>query len=567
MENLQERVEQFNKLLVWHITKGIEELHFEVNQKLKIKKGDALVENPQIAVTPDVMELAIKRIIAVNQDRSVDTISNQDILDVLGGVLDYDVLLDGETGLEARTFKCNIGMGDAKQTSLVMKLEPEIRLGYEELINPFDYSEEKLIAWFDDFCTRIMALNNPKPKDIVLNPNKKYPFLTITGGLRPIKDVYFPPGTTRKIAQMLIKLAHNPAIDQIVAKNNGSLDTMDLDLAYKTSVGRRFRVNVADVFDWEEEHCPLITMRLLPDKPFTTEELKLPQAIRDMIFNIKMGMVIISGTTGSGKSTTMCAMIDFLLKSKSVNFLTIENPIETVFPSFNYPKSIITQREVGKHSTSQSKSMESAVRQTLNMAMVGEIRNGHDAMMAMELAQSGHLIFATLHAGSVGESVGRIVDMFPADQEKKVREMLAAQYKMGLAQVLVKGVKGQTELVIEVMKATADTKALINQDQEEERTFSMREIIEMNATALGTQSLDQCLVKLFNQGSINEDIMMFNSPDPDALIYRQNKLNVKLSTKWDPTGAEIERAMENMMGGKEKTEEAETLDMSTLGLG
>lgn len=199
--------------------------------------------------------------------------------------------------------------------------------------------------------------------------------------------------------------------------------------------------------------------------------------------------------------------------------------------------------------------------------MVGEVRNAHDAMMAIELAQSGHLIFATLHAGSTGESIERIVEMFPSDQSRKIRDLLAAQYKMGIAQTLVKGTQGQTELVIEIFKTNADIKAYITQTQDKERNWSMREIIEMYSATTGSSSYDQSLAKLFNQGKINEDIMMFNTPNQDALIYRQEKLGLKLSAKWDPVGNKLGKAMDDILIQREQakkqseeTNEDESLD-------
>lgn len=543
---IDEWIDHFDKILTLHVSKGIEELAFRANQKLKICRGGHWLENPQVQIAPEFIDVIVKRLIAINQDRAIDTIDQRDILQVLGGVLDYDVLLPGENDvIESKTFKVSILSAENNEIQLDFKLEPDIVLGFAQTVNPATFSDEQMINWLDDFGTRIMALSSPKPKDLIFHPNKRNPYITVTGGLRTIKDILISPQgkPTEKIARALIKMAQSPAVDAQIAKNDGLLDTLDLDLSYRTRAGRRFRVNIADTFDWEAEHSPLITMRLLPEKPFTMEELNIPPAVRNMVFNLKMGLILICGTTGSGKSTTMCSVIDFLLKNKSINFLTIENPIETIFPSHQYPKSVISQRDVGKHSRSQPIAMESAVRQSLNMAMVGEIRNGHDALMALELAQSGHLIFATIHAGSVGESVRRIIDMFPPDQEKKMREMLATQYKMGLSQILVKGVRGQTEMVLEIMKTNSDIKALITNTQEPERVWSMREILELNHEHHGTLSLDQCLVRLFKQGRINEDILMFNSPDPDALLYRQNKLDVKLSSKWDPSGAELDETM------------------------
>jgi twitching motility protein PilT len=549
MQNYQEWIDQLDKMLTVHVSKGIDALQFRPNQKLKISKSGQWLENPQVNVTPEFIEVTVKRLISVNQDRDIESINHHDILQTLGGILEYDVLLPTDKDvLEAKTFKVNIMSGENQELHVDFQLEPDILLGFHQVANPARMNEDQLLNWLDDFGTRMMTLSNPKPKDLIFHPNKHNPYITVTGGLRTIKDIYMEPGgkSTEKIARALIKLAQNPSVNAQIDKNGGRLDTLDLDLSYRTKAGRRFRVNLADAFDWESENTPLITMRLLPEKPFTMEDLRMPPVIRQMVSHLKMGLILICGTTGSGKSTTMCSIIDFLLKNKSVNFLTIENPIETIFPSQQYPKSVITQRDVGKHAKTQPIAMESAVRQSLNMAMVGEIRNDHDAMMALELAQSGHLIFATIHAGSVGESIRRMIDMFPSDQEKKIREMLATQYKMGLSQILVKGIKGQTELVLEIMKTNSDVKALITGTQDQERMWSMREILEINNELQGTQSLDQCLVSLFKEGRISEDTLMFNSPDPDALLYRQSKLGVKLSVKWDPTGAELDQAINFM---------------------
>lgn len=546
--NFDEIIGNFEKLFVSCVLQGVTEFHLKTGEFLKIRLKDALVENNKIKMNEQLIEAFLKKIISDNQNKSIESVEKKDFIAVSGGNLEYDIFLDTPAGQKLRTLKCVPSVNDNEEISIVLTLEPEIVIGYPDAFaaERID-SEEKLEFWFDDFTTRIMAMTSPRPKDILLHPNKQNPYLIVTGGLRPITDVMFTTGFTNRIAAMLVKKSKNPAVMAVLQNNNDCFDNLDLDIAYKTRAGRRFRVNIADVFDAETEHGCLITMRLLPDKPFTVEDLKLPKTLTDTVFNLKMGLVIISGTTGSGKSTTMGALIDFLLKSKSLNLLTIENPIETIFPATQYAKSSISQREVGKHAISQPAAMQSAVRQTLNVAMVGEIRNDHDAMMALELAQSGHLIFATLHAGTTGESIDRIVEMFPAEHSRKIREMLATHYKMGIAQTLLKGVQGQTELAIEIFKTNADVKAFITQTQKEDRQFSMREIIEMYAVT-GCMSYDQCLVTLFNEGKINEDIMMFNSPDQDALIYRQGKLGVKLSAKWDPVGSKLDQAFGSMLG-------------------
>ncbi|MDD5284780.1 MAG: ATPase, T2SS/T4P/T4SS family [Desulfuromonadaceae bacterium] len=545
--NIDEVIGYFNKMLVSCVLQGVTEFHFQSGEFLKVKVKDSLVENNKVKMNEQLMETILKKIISENQNKSIDNVEKKDIVAVSGGNLEYDIYLETPLGQKLRTLKCVPSVNDNEEISLKLFLEPEIVIGYQGVLDVTRIdTDEKLESWFDDFTTRVMSMNNPRPKDILLHPNKTNPYLIVTGGLRPITDVVFVTGFTNRIATMLVGQSKNPAVTSMLKKNNDCFDNLDLDIAYKTKEGRRFRVNIADIFDAETEHGCLITMRLLPDKPFTVEALKLPKTLTDTIFNLKMGLVIISGTTGSGKSTTMAALIDFLLKNKSLNLLTIENPIETIFPAKEYPKSSVSQREVGKHALSQPSAMQSAVRQTLNVAMVGEIRNDHDAMMALELAQSGHLIFATLHAGTTGESIDRIVEMFPADHSKKIRELLATHYKLGLAQTLLKGLQGQTELAIEIFKTNADVKAFVTNTQKEDRQFGMREIIEMY-TATGCMSYDQCLVKLFNEGKINEDIMMFNSPDQDALIYRQGKLGVKLSNKWDPVGSKLDQAFGDVL--------------------
>jgi|GEM_PF-433946 len=539
----EEIMDYFTKVVVAHLAKGVSEFLLESDRPLKVKVSDSLVENAKILISRQLLESLLTVIIARNQNKGVEQVEDKDFLAVSGGTLEWDLSVEGEGGARLRTLKCTPSVKDDGHVTLRLVLEPEIVIGYRGVLKVAEIKDEQFEAWFDGFTTKILAMTDPKPKDVLLQPNKIHPYLVITGGLRPITDVLFSTGVTDRIARMLVKASGNPAVIKSLNDNDGRFDNLDVDIAYRTREGRRFRVNIADVFDAEAEHGCLITMRLLPDRPFTVEELKLPQILANTIFNLKMGLVIVSGTTGSGKSTTMGAMIDFLLKNKSVNLLTIENPIETIFPSLAYPKSTVSQREVGKHALSQSKAMQSAVRQTLNIAMVGEIRNEHDAMMAIELAQSGHLIFATLHSGTTGESISRIVEMFPAEHAKKVRELLATHYKLGVAQTLVKGVQGQTELAMEIFTTNADIKALITGTQKDEREFSMTEIVEMYS-ATGCFSYDQCLVRLFNEGKINEDIMMFNSPDRDALIYRQGKLGVRLSAKWDPVGSKLDEAFD-----------------------
>lgn len=540
--------EYVDALLSTYIQQHVDFFRFEPNQPLEVGKGDKTQKIEKIVIMPQVFDLIIRNIVGINLYKNYDAVLNEDIRIYLSGKLFYDINFKTDSGIVARNLTGSV-YSIENNFGLILRLEPLFLLGYSPISDPSSLDDDSLEVWLENFCTRIMNKKNPTPKDIVFNPNKKHPYVTVTGGLRQIEDVVNSTGgiLTERIARILIKAANNPVINKRIIENQSRIQGLDIDLAYKTSSSRRFRVNIADVFDAERDHAPLITMRLLADKPWSLDELPLPAIVLDTVCNTRMGLVLISGTTGSGKSTTMGVLIDFLLRKKSINFLTIEHPIEVMFPSKEYPQSIISQREIGKHAITFHSGVESAVRQTLNMAMVGEIRNAEDASIAMELAQAGHLIFATIHAGSVGESVTRIVEMYPSDQAKKVRDLLASQYKMGIAQILVRGVEGQTELVLEVMKTNSDIKKYISGQQDEDKQLSMRELIEYYSPQTGMMSLDQYLVKLFKEEKISEDTLMYNSPDPDALVYRQTKLGIKLSSRWDKVGAMIEKDMQEKL--------------------
>ena len=469
----------------------------------------------------------------------------------IGRKLEYEVSFQKERlGKQLRFLYAWVLLDDAGGHYIKMELEPEIRVAYPKIMDISQIQDEKQFeAWMDDFFIRITKLDNPKPKDIIWNPNKVHPYITITGGLRPIRDVYLRPktGITNRLAKALIRLARNPSTSGALRKNNNRFDLLELDIAYRTSNHNRYRVNIADSFDDEFEHGCLITMRILPPKPYTFEELKLPPIVKQFVGNLKMGLVLINGVTGAGKSTTMCAIIDYLMKSRSVNLLTIENPIETIFPAEDYPKCIISQRELGVHTITLKRALMSAVRQTLNVAVIGEIRNETDVMMSLELAQSGHLILSTLHAGTVGESIGRIVDMFPASQEKKMREMIAAQYKIGLSQQLIKGIDGKPKLAMEIMRVNQKIRELIEDKLDEDEEMStMWEFLEHFSKNTGMRSMDQSLVELYKNKQITEDDLMYNSPNLDAIVYRQGKLGIKLSARWDPTGAQLSEELKDV---------------------
>jgi twitching motility protein PilT len=216
--------------------------------------------------------------------------------------------------------------------------------------------------------------------------------------------------------------------------------------------------------------------------------------------------------------------------------------METIFPALEYSASLISQREVGKHAHHFEEAIASLSNQSLNAVFLGDIRNYEMARSALSLAQSGFLVLGNLQCQNVQSSIDKMIDFFPGTEQTKARFALASQYRLGIAQTLAPGIDENLRLAVEVMKLCPDIKAYITQTQKDDRKFSVTEIIEKFSDSLGTQSLDQSLAHYFVNKEITEDTLMEYSPDPEAVIVRQELLKIKLSSKWDPAGATIEKA-------------------------
>ena len=209
--------------------------------------------------------------------------------------------------------------------------------------------------------------------------------------------------------------------------------TWDVDFAYEVSDLGRFRVNV-----FRDYHGVGSVMRHIPDKVLTADQLNLPDSIRKLC-KLSKGLVLVTGPTGSGKSTTLAAMIDLINSNRSEHILTIEDPIEFVHQQ---KKCLVNQREVGKHTNSFSTALKAALREDPDIVLVGELRDLETTAIALETAETGHLVFGTLHTNTAISTVDRIIDQFPADQQRIIRNMLASSMKGVIAQSLCKKKQG-----------------------------------------------------------------------------------------------------------------------------
>ncbi len=290
--------------------------------------------------------------------------------------------------------------------------------------------------------------------------------------------------------------------------DEGAQDTLfstgSVDFAYEVPDLARFRANFL-----LQHHGYGMVMRVIPSRIPTLEELDLPQILQD-ICEFKKGLVIVTGPTGSGKSTTLAAMVNFINNKRGVHLMTIEDPIEFAHPSI---KSMIQQRQVGVHARSFSQALRAALRESPDIVLVGEMRDLETIGEAISAAETGHLVFGTLHTNSAAKTVDRIIDVFPSDAQDSIRSMLSGTLKAVIAQQLVKTEDGNSRVAVqEIMIVNMGVAGLIR----EAKTSQISSFITMGARE-GMQSMDQHLIKLVQDGRISNEMAYERCHTPSSL--------------------------------------------------
>ena len=270
------------------------------------------------------------------------------------------------------------------------------------------------------------------------------------------------------------------------------LDNLDYDFAYEIPGLARFRVNVF----WQRKGLGAV-MRTIPSKILTADELGLPDAIRKFCMLTK-GLVLVTGPTGSGKSTTLAAMVDLINETRADHILTIEDPIEFTHPN---KKCLVNQREVSTNTKSFANALKAALREDPDVILVGEMRDRETIELGITAAETGHLVFGTLHTSSAPKTVDRIIDVFPADQQEQVRAMLAESLKGVVAQVLLKTKDGKGRRAAqEIMVGTSAIQNLIR----ENKIHQIPSIIQTGKKD-GMQLLDQHILEYLMSGVITPE--------------------------------------------------------------
>jgi pilus retraction ATPase PilT len=264
---------------------------------------------------------------------------------------------------------------------------------------------------------------------------------------------------------------------------------LECDFSFEVPDLARFRVNA-----FVQNRGAGAVFRTIPSEVLTLEQLGAPEIFKTISDNPR-GLVLVTGPTGSGKSTTLAAMIDYINESKYHHILTIEDPIEFVHKN---KRSLINQREVHRDTHSFNNALRSALREDPDVILVGEMRDLETIRLAMTAAETGHLVFGTLHTTSAPKTIDRIVDVFPGDEKPMIRSMLSESLRAVISQTLLKKVGGGRVAAHEIMIATSAIKNLIRED----KIAQMYSSIQTGA-AHGMQTLDQCLQNLLNQGLVS----------------------------------------------------------------
>ena len=260
-------------------------------------------------------------------------------------------------------------------------------------------------------------------------------------------------------------------------------ESLEVDFSFELPGLARFRVNA-----FHQDRGAAAVMRTIPSKILSLHELKAPPIFADLALKPR-GLVLVTGPTGSGKSTTLAAMVNHVNENEYAHVLTIEDPIEFVHES---KKGLINQREVGPHTQSFSAALRSALREDPDVILVGELRDLETIRLALTAAETGHLVFGTLHTVSATKTIDRIIDVFPGEEKEMVRAMLSESLQAVISQTLIKNREGTGRVAAhEIMLGTPAIRNLIR----EAKIAQMYSTIQ-TGSALGMQTLDACLSEL-----------------------------------------------------------------------
>ena len=320
------------------------------------------------------------------------------------------------------------------------------------------------------------------------------PMIRLHGRLEPLTDDNLSPSAAQELVGAITKKEESDTL----------IEHREVDFAYSLPGVSRFRVNAC----FQRDSVSAV-LRAIPGLPPALEEMDLPPIVAEVTKKPR-GLVVVTGPTGSGKSTTLAAMINFINRHQAVRIVTIEDPIEFLHHNI---KSVISQREIGRDTLSFNNALRSALRQDPDVILVGEMRDLETISLALTAAETGHLVFGTLHVTSAPESINRIVDVFPTEAQEQVRLQLAGVLEAVFTQTLVPRINGDGRVcAMEILIGTPGVRNLIR----ENKPAQMMNAIQTGSSA-GMVSLEKSLAAFVADGRITLDAAMEKSSHPEDL--------------------------------------------------
>ncbi len=333
------------------------------------------------------------------------------------------------------------------------------------------------------------------------------PRLRIDGSLLPLDLPPLTPQDTRQLCYSVL-----------TEEQKKDFEThKEIDLAFSVKNMARFRANV-----FHQRGQVAGVFRVIPFKLYSLEELALPPSIKD-ICNTNKGLVLVTGPTGSGKSTTLAAMINYINETRRDHIITIEDPVEFMHTHKN---SMVNQREVGSDTTSFARALKSVLREDPDVILVGEMRDLETISLALTAAETGHLVFATLHTNSCISTLTRIIDVFPPHQQVQVRIQLAMSVSAVIAQTLLPAVNGGRVMAMETMLPNKAIRNLIREDKLHQIYSSML----TGQDTSGMQTMNQSLLNLIDRRFVTAELALERSPEPEELQDMLDKRALRAST-------------------------------------
>lgn len=321
------------------------------------------------------------------------------------------------------------------------------------------------------------------------------PQIRIDGHITPMKMPPLLPNDTKQLCYSILTDAQKRKFEE----------ENELDLSFGVKGLARFRGNI-----FLQRGAVAGVFRLIPFKIMTMEELNLPPICKE-IARKPRGLVLVTGPTGSGKSTTLAAIIDAINAERREHIVTIEDPIEFIHP---HKKCIVNQREVGSDTVSFKRAIKSILRQDPDVVLLGELRDLETIESALTIAETGHLCFATLHTNSCVQTINRIVDVFPTNQQQQVRTQLGFVLEGVLSQTLLPKASGKGRaLALEIMIPNAAIRSLIRDD----KIHQLYSQMQMGQDKYGMQTLTQSLFMLYHTKQVTMEMALLRASDPDEL--------------------------------------------------